>query len=291
MLSLCIVTIDLARMRRFFAHYAVAAQDAETEWLIFCNEADRDTIEREAPFAGSRILADDSIGGVNEKRNYLLSEASGESVMFVDDDGFIEDVPNSLKSIRENAAEHPWLLLQMRWRSGETDSVVSPCAFQIGNVGSGNETNQVYRTAMLRAAGGWNNAFGPGKRWPSGEAFVLMFALYKRGLRQTVFDKVTVAHAAQKVQRDLSDLAKYRRYRAALGTVLLYLRNKMPLSEFVLWLIRFSAVPFLGSLFALGRGDFPLALLRFFAPLDLFRGMITFFRHKPQLTHNLARIS
>ena len=279
-LSVCPVTIDRARIERFFAHHLPAAQKPGVEWLIFCEEADAAAIRAEWSdrYPTLRVFADDGMTGLNEKRNRLLDHVAGESVVFLDDDSFIDDPAPALDRMIAEAKNHPWLLLTTRFHDAGAGELTPPKSFRTGDVGSGIEWNQVYRTSLLREVGGWDPRFGPGKPWPSGEAFVLMFNLHRRGHRQHFLPEVVVSHPAQTVSRDFSNLRKFRRYRYALGMVLLSLRRGMPPQDFATWLIRFTVLPLAGSVSALWKRDFPLAALRLLAPVDVITGMAAFFK-------------
>ncbi len=284
-LTVCAVTIDRPRIEAFLQHHLPIAQDSRLEWLIFCPTDDRSALEGDwsGSYAQLKFFADDGLVGLNERRNHLLHAASGQAVIFLDDDSYIAHPETALDPLLGAAAIHPWVLLSRSYW-GQEDRQVPPKSFRLGEVGSGIEWNQLFRVSELRAVGGWDPLFGPGMAWCSGEAFVLMFTLARAGYRQHEVPEGAISHPAQSVRRDLSNLGKFRSYRKAMGTMLLYLCPRMSRWEFATWLLRMTLGPLPGAVLALLKGNLPLAALRVCTPFDILEGMRAFRRSPREAT-------
>ncbi|GEM_PF-4590036 len=275
-LSICVVTMDLQKIRDFLAHHAPLMHDGLIEWLIFVEDGDFATIKAEVQALAShaQVLRDHCLRGVSEKRNVLLANASSERVMFLDDDSFIDDIGIFRHWLDTVGMIPEWTLFATRYHRNSHGEVLAPTGFKTGTLGTGTEWNQIFDTAILRKLGGWDERFGPGQKWHAGEACILMFRLHKLGLQQSRVANIVISHPMHLQGAEFCRVLKYRKYREAQGAVLHCLRDQMTLGEFCRWLVRFTLVPLSGSPFSLCKGEIAVAVLRFCTPFDVFLGIL-----------------
>lgn len=277
LLSICMVTCEYHKASAYIAHHAKAFGSVSVENVIFCSPQMVSPLEREVASQGwrCRFLSDAFPSGPGRKRNELLRTAEGDFCMFLDDDSLlcdpIHDVEQIVAALREDARK--WFLLTAVYTDKNgTEREACPKAFSLFGPGSGIEWNQIFARELLLQEGGWNEKFCVGERWRSGEAMILMGRLWKRGFRTTMLPQLRVRHPAQIDELDANSVGKIRRYRYAIGAVVVEEWRTLGALGVAVWCVRCCLLAPLAGCLDLLRGKRVSAAVRLYSPIDYING-------------------
>jgi hypothetical protein len=280
-LSACVVTERRDRLDAFFHAHLKAFSCNNIELLVFCPQEMASHVSgRLKGYPRSVVLTGQVKSGPSRKRNQLLECATGDIVVFLDDDSTF-DAPHValplLLSRFDTSCD--WLLWTTRYRhaDGRTTEVL-PSLISCACAGSGIEWNQAFRRSKLVEAGGWHPDFCTGERWRSGGALKLMIKLRAMGCPQLMEPRVVIEHPAQLDDGDPASRQKIRRYRYAIGAVVVSEAKNLGLAGVLGWIIRLGCLAPLRGLWDLGHGRWTSGLVRLSSPFDALRGAIDWVR-------------
>lgn len=181
--------------------------------------------------------------GLSRNRNVGLRHASGEWLVFADDDCVLGD--DYMRVFAEDvspALDHPnfgfgnavsledGLAIVPTFRAGRS-RVASWASDTLCSI------SLLFTRHTVQRAGGFDEAFGLGARFPAGEETDLLLRLCEAGGRGTYCRRLTVMHPKRSRSRDLVD--RYEVYGYAHGALARkHLRNRVYLMRFVYGLSR-----------------------------------------------------
>ena len=278
LLSICMVTCDQERASQYISHHGKAFAGAGIENLIFCSPEMLSALEKQAASQGwsARFLADGLPSGPGRKRNELLRVSQGIFCIFFDDDSLLCDpiisINRILHVLHEQANE--WFLLTAVYTDKHgSEHVAWPQKFSLLGAGSGIEWNQIFARDLLLSEGGWNEKFCIGEQWRSGEAMILMGRLWSKGVTPFMLPNIKVRHPAQIDESDANSVSKIRRYRYAIGAVIVEEWRTLGVLGIAVWCVRCCLLaPLAGSL-DLMRGKRVSAAVRLNSPIDFINGV------------------
>jgi len=281
--SVCVVTELQDRIDAFLRAHLTAFACHNFELLVFCSENMTAPIRQQLEgYPKSVILSDTVKSGPSRKRNRLLEVATGEFVVFLDDDSIFDDPTVSLPLLLARCdASCDWLLWTARYRQADGLRVdVPPKSFSCGGPGSGIEWNQAFRRTKLVEAGGWHPDFCTGERWCSGGALKLMIKFRAMGCSQTLEPSAIIEHPAQLDDSDPSSCRKIRAYRYAIGAVLASEVRNLGWCGILSWVVRLGFIAPLRGLWDLLHARWTSGMVRLFSPLDAARGAVDWARSR-----------
>ena len=277
-LTVAVVSCDAGLLMNFLQHHYGILLNPELEVLVFCEESMTAVIERflehEARIDLVRLVHDGIKSGPNRKRNRLLAEAKGEYVIFMDDDSLFQEPEGDTRRLMSHLGNGTadWILCTACYTMNGTSIVRKPEPIAIGSPGSGIEWNQVMRTSMVRAVGGWAPDFCTGERWRSGGMLDLAFRLRAQGYRQGLLPSVTISHPKQLGGDRQKAISKGLNYRYAIGAILAANLHHLRMTEAMAWVVRLMVFAPLAGCIGLMRGSAVEGVVKLRTPLVAYRG-------------------
>lgn len=272
------VTCDHERASQYISHHGRAFVNASVENLIFCPPEMVSVLESQVALQSwrCRCVADGVTSGPGRKRNKLLRMARGPFCIFLDDDSLlcnpdyaIQEILNVLKT-----SDKGWFILSAIYTAGDGTEVEDPPRrFSLLGPGSGIEWNQIFLRKLLLDEGGWNERFCVGERWRSGEALILMGRLWRKHVTPAMLPHIKVSHPAQIDEADGRSIEKIRRYRYAIGAVVIEESRTLGACGIAVWCIRCCLLAPLAGLLDLLKGKRVSAAVRLSSPVDFINGV------------------
>lgn len=272
------VTIDQEKALKYILHHGRAFAVSNVENLIFCSPKMRSVLEKQAALLGGtyRFFSDNTPSGPDRKRNKLLQSSQGRFCIFLDDDSLFCSPEESLQYILQtlHLSSNKWFLLTAVYIDNVGYKLaVKPKLFSVLGPGSGIEWNQIFERDLLLAAGGWKEGFSIGSRWRSGSAMILMINLWRRGHTAFCLPQIKVSHPAQIDETDFSTINKIRRYRYAIGAIVVEEWKSLGVFGVAVIIIRCIFLAPIAGLFDQVRGKRVKGTIRLYSPVDFIKGV------------------
>jgi hypothetical protein len=295
LLTLSVTSINYSLLEQFLRHHAKLLADPRLEFYIIGVVGMEGNLRKLGEELGYsyKFWANPEIQIVSAKRNEVLLLAQSAHVMFLDDDNSIEEPEKFLDSLEEVLSyERSWVLVSGRYmRYDGQNWLTLPRRQRTGCLGSGIEWNQIYPTKEMIQAGGWQVLFGAGACF-AGEAVVLAYQMKQFGIRQTLISDVVIRHPWLSTNAGEKSAVKLRRIRHQQPPLVLFLLRNELISYWgaLIWIVRFSIMPFGAGAVSLLTGDWSEAKVRLWALYDFGHGMMVALKD-PRIVKCLAPLS